>query len=71
MIALWILLTLSCEPVDSPPVDLMAALSTRELPLTTEPEFLYTVLGGRISPEARYHAVIGPQGDVRFDLVKP
>jgi hypothetical protein len=41
------------------------------LPPTTDPEFLYRILGGRISPDARYHAVIALQGHVRFDVVGP
>ena len=41
------------------------------LPPATDPDFLYTILGGRITPDAQYRAIIDANGSVRFDLVKP
>ena len=42
-----------------------------EFPLdpTTDPEFLYTILGGRVVPEGRFSAAISPDGDVTFAAV--
>ena len=39
------------------------------LPPSTDRTFLFRVLGGRITPEGRFHAVIGPTGMVTFKPV--
>jgi hypothetical protein len=38
------------------------------LPVSTEPDFVYKVLGGRLSPEARYRATIDRAGHASFVL---
>jgi hypothetical protein len=39
------------------------------LPDSTDRTFLFRVLGGRVRPEAQYHATIGPTGAVTFTPV--
>jgi hypothetical protein len=39
------------------------------LPDSTDRTFLFRVLGGRVTPEAQYHATIGPTGAVTFTPV--
>ena len=39
------------------------------LPDSTDRTFLFRVLGGRVTPEAKYHATIGPTGAVTFTPV--
>ena len=36
---------------------------------TTDPEFLYWILGGRVTPDALFRASISPDGDVTFTAV--
>ena len=36
------------------------------LPESTDSTFLFRVLGGRVTPQAQYHATIGPTGSVTF-----
>jgi len=40
------------------------------LPPTSDPEFLFTVLGGRIQRDARWFALIGVDGDVTYGKVE-
>jgi hypothetical protein len=39
------------------------------LPDSTDRTFLFRVLGGRVTPDAKYHATIGPSGAVTFTPV--
>jgi hypothetical protein len=39
------------------------------LPDSTDSTFLFRVLGGRVTPQAQYHATIGPTGSVTFTPV--
>jgi hypothetical protein len=39
------------------------------LPDSTDRTFLFRVLGGRVTPEAKYHATIGPTGAITFTPV--
>jgi hypothetical protein len=41
------------------------------LPDSTDRTFLFRVLGGRVTPEAKYHATIGSTGAVTFTPVSP
>ena len=43
--------------------------ATFPLESTTDPEFLFTVLGGRVTPTARFRAAIAPDGSVTFAAV--
>ena len=48
--------------------DIRAIETTFPLPPSASRDFMYKILGGRVTPEARFVATIQPAGDVVFTL---